>query len=79
MEVEAYLHSLKDRKTDRHVLAKAEIIREIGDNLYLAKVGSIYCTAIFNFFVSRYFVDDVYSIVDAGEARKILESERNVP
>lgn len=65
MEVEAYIHSLKDRKADRNVLGKAEIIRKIGDNLYLAKAGGVYCTAIFNFYVSRYFVDDVYGIVDA--------------
>lgn len=72
MEVEAYLHSLKDRKTDRNVLGKAEIIKEIGDNLYLAKVGSVYCTAIFNFFVDRYFVDDRYGILDADKVAVIL-------
>lgn len=65
MEVEAYIHSLKDRKTDRNVLGRAEIIREIGDNLYLARFDGVYCTAIFNPFDCRYFVDDVYGIVDA--------------
>lgn len=65
MKVQAYIHSLKDRKNDRNVLGRAEIIRQIGDNLYLAEVNGIYCTAIFNPFVSRYFVDDLYGIVDA--------------
>lgn len=60
MKVEAYIHSLKDSKTDRHVLGKAEIIRQIGNNRYLAEYNGVRCTAIFNPFVGRYFVDDVY-------------------
>ena len=64
MRVEAYIHSLKDRARDRHVLGEAEIIKSIGDNLYLAEVNGVRCTAIFNFFVDRYFVDDVYGVVD---------------
>lgn len=62
MEVEAYIHSLKDRENNRHVLGKATIIRKIADNLYLAERNGILCTAIFNPFVGRYFVDDVYGI-----------------
>jgi hypothetical protein len=62
MKVEAYIHSLKDKENDRHVLGEAEIIKEIGDNLYLADVNGVKCTAIFNFFVGRYYVDDVYGI-----------------
>ncbi len=65
MKVEAYIHSLKDMKHDRNMLGEAEIIRKIGDNLYLAEVNGVRCTAIFNPFVSRYFVDDLYGIVDA--------------
>ncbi len=62
MEVEAYIHSLKDHENNRHVLGKAEIIRKIADNLYLAKYDDVFCTAIFNPFAGRYFVDDVYGI-----------------
>lgn len=62
MRVEAYIHSLEDHRNNRHVLGEAEIIRRIGDNLYLAEYNGIRCTAIFNPFVSRYFVDDVYGI-----------------
>lgn len=62
MKVQAYIHSLKDQEHDRHVLGEAEIIRQIGDNLYLAEVNGVRCTAIFNPFVGRYFVDDVYGI-----------------
>ncbi len=39
MKVKAYIHSLKDREHDRHVLGEAEIIECIGDNLYLAEVN----------------------------------------
>ena len=63
MKVKAFIHSLKDHEQNRHVLGEAEIIRQIGDNLYLAEVNGVRCTAIFNPFVNRYFVDDVYGII----------------
>lgn len=63
MIVEAYIHSLKDRRTDKNVLAEAEIIKKIGDNLYLAEYNGVRCTAIFNPFVCRYYVDDLYGRV----------------
>lgn len=62
MRVNAYIHSLKDKKHDRHVLGEAEIIECIGDNLYLAEVNGVRCTAIFNVFTGAYYVDDVYGI-----------------
>ena len=62
MKVRAYIHSLKDHEHDRHVMGEAEIIRQIGDNLYLAEVNGVRCTAIFNGFTGAYFVDDVYGI-----------------
>lgn len=66
MKVEAYIHSLKDHQHDHHVLGEAEIVKQIGDNLYLAEHNGIHCTAIFNPFVGRYFVDDVYGILENG-------------
>lgn len=62
MKVKAYIYSLKDHQRDRHVLGEAEIISRIGDNLYLAEYNGVRCTAIFNPFVGRYFVDDVYGV-----------------
>lgn len=62
MKVEAYIHSLKDKEHDRHVLGEAEIIKSIGDNLYLAEYNGVRCSAIFNFFTGRYYVDDVYGV-----------------
>lgn len=38
---------------------EVEIIEKRGDNDYLAKVGDVVCTAIFNPFVGLYYVDDV--------------------
>lgn len=63
MKVEAYIHSLKDRVHDRNVLGEVEIIRQIGDNLYLTEYNGVRCTAIFNPFVGRYYVDDVYGVL----------------
>ena len=62
MKVQAYIHSLKDHVNNRHVLGEAEIIECIGNNLYLAEVNGVRCTAIFNFFTGAYYVDDVYGI-----------------
>lgn len=62
MKVKAYIHSLKDLTHNRHVLGEAEIIGCIGDNLYLAEVNGVRCTAIFNFFTGAYYVDDIYGI-----------------
>lgn len=59
MRVRAYIHSLKDKEHDRNVLGDADIIEKIGDNLYLAEYNGVQCTAIFNPFVCRYFVDDI--------------------
>ncbi len=67
MRVMAYIHSLKDKEHDRHVLGEATIIKSIGDNLYLAGYHGIKCTAIFNPFTGRYYVDDIYGLRMAGE------------
>lgn len=60
MKVQAYIHSLKDHEHNRHVLGEAEILERIGENLFLAEVNGVRCTAVYNFFVGRYFVDDLY-------------------
>lgn len=67
MKVQTYIHSLKDFATDRNALGEAEIVKCIGDNLYLAKYNGVRCTAIFNPFVGRYFVDDLYGKVTEGQ------------
>ncbi len=65
MKVSAYIHSLKDQEHDRNVLGEAEIIKRIGDNLYLAEYRGVRCTAIFNPFAGAYFVADVYGVQKA--------------
>ena len=62
MHVTAYINSLKDK--ENNLLGEAEIIKSIGDNLYLAEYNGIKCTAIFNFFAGYYYVDDVYGLLD---------------
>jgi hypothetical protein len=53
---ECHIHSLNGG------LAEATIIEKIGDNLYLAEYNGVRCTAIFNPFVGRYYVDDIYGV-----------------
>lgn len=70
MKIKAYIHSLKDTEHNHHVLGEAEIIGIIGDNLYLAEVNGVRCTAIFNLFVGRYFVDDIYGVRESTQYPK---------
>ena len=58
---ECYIHSLK--QGEKHVIGEATILKRLGDNDYLAEVDGVKCHAIFNPFVGRYFVDDVYGII----------------
>jgi len=67
MKLKAYIHSLKDKANDRHVLGEAEIIKSIGDNQYLAIYNGVKCTAIFNVFTGYYYVDDVFGVVKNEE------------
>ena len=59
LKCECYIHSLK--QGEKNVLGEATILKRLGDNDYLAEVGGVKCHAIFNPFVGRYFVDDVYT------------------
>ena len=57
---ECYIHSLKEG--ERHVLGEATILKHIGDN-------GVKCHAIYNPFVGRYFVDDVYGVIHSSPDR----------
>jgi len=63
MKQMAYIHSLKDKTNNRHVLGEAEIIKNIGDNQYLAEYNGVKCTAIFNVFTGYYYVDDIFGVI----------------
>ena len=59
---ECHIHSLK---TDgENVLAEATIIERLGDNDYLADYNGVKCRAMYNPFTGRYFVDDVYGVIN---------------
>ena len=67
-------------KCDCHIhslgggLAQATIIRRTGDNQYLADYNGVRCTAIYNIFAGRYYVDDKFGIIrDArGKGRGLV-------
>ena len=52
-----HIHSLNGQLRD------ATIIDKVGDNKYIAKYEGVKCTAIFNPFVGRYYVDDKYGVI----------------
>ena len=53
-----HIHSLNGK------LAEATIIEKVGDNRYIAEYGGVKCTAIFNPFVGRFYVDDKYDVIN---------------
>ena len=64
MKVVAYIHSLKDKRTDTHVLGECEILEHIDNNNVIAVYQGIKCKAIYNPFVGAFFIDDVYGRID---------------
>ena len=64
MKVMAYVHSLKDKKTDTNVLSEVEILEIKDNNNVIAVYNGVKCNGIFNYFVGRYYIDDVYGRID---------------
>ena len=50
-------------------LAEATILKRTGDNQYLADYNGVKCTAIFNPFVGRYYVDDKFGVIKEPRER----------
>ncbi len=44
-------------------LREATIIEKVGDNKYIAEYGGVKCSAIYNPFVNRFYVDDKFGII----------------
>ena len=58
---ECVIHSLTQGEKNR--MAEATILKRIGDNQFIADYNGVKCTAIFNAFVGRYYVDDIYGVI----------------
>ena len=54
---EMHIHSLDGE------LREATIVEKVGDNKYVAEYNGVRCTALFNPFVGRFYVDDKYGII----------------
>lgn len=52
-----HIHSLDGE------LREAMIVEKIGDNRYVAEYNGVRCSAIFNPFIGRFYVDDKYGVV----------------
>ena len=52
-----HIHSLDGQ------LAEATIVERRGDNAYVAEYNGVKCSAIFNPFVGRFYVDDKYGVI----------------
>jgi len=63
---ECYIHSLK--KDGKQTLAMATIEKQTGENSFIADYNGVKCTAVFNPFVGRYYVDDKFGIIHDKKA-----------
>jgi len=52
-----HIHSLDGE------LREATIVEKTGDNRYVAEYSGVRCSAIFNPFVGRFYVDDKYGVI----------------
>lgn len=59
-----HIHSLNG------ALAKATIVEKVGDNKYIVEYNGVRCTAIFNPFAGRFYVDDKYGVIKDRTSHK---------
>lgn len=52
-----HIHSLDGE------LREATIVEKVADNRYVVEYNGVRCTAIFNPFVNRFYVDDKYGVI----------------
>ena len=52
-----HIHSLNGQLKD------ATILEKVGDNQYVAEYNGVKCSAIYNPFVGRFYVDDKYGVI----------------
>lgn len=60
----AYIQSLNIGKMQPEVMDEVTILEEVGDNDYIADYKGVKCHALFNWFLCKYFADDVYGRVE---------------
>ena len=63
IKTRAYIQSLNLGKMRPEVMDEITILEKVGDNDYIADYKGVKCHALFNWFVCRYFADDVYGII----------------
>ena len=44
-------------------LAEITVLEKIGDNDYVVEYKGVRCHALFNWFVCKYYADDIYGII----------------
>ena len=59
------LHSMEDDKhSHSQPMVECEIIKQHNGNAIVRTPNGVVCTAIFNYFVCKWFADDLYGIVE---------------
>lgn len=65
----AFIQSLNKGKLESTEQAEVKILEELSNNQYKANYRGVICTAIFNCFNSKFYVDDVYGILKEKNMR----------
>jgi hypothetical protein len=63
-KVIAFIHSLKDKANDYHVLGEVIILQHTDNNNVIAEYDGKKYQAVFNPFVGKYYVDNIYGYID---------------
>lgn len=59
-KTQAYIQSLNVGKMQPEVMGEITVLENVGDNDYIVDYKGVRCHALFNWFVGKYFADDVY-------------------
>ena len=58
------IHSLNTKGPFETQEDEITVLEQCGDNDYIVDYKGVKCHALFNFFVNRYFVDDIYGRIE---------------
>ena len=65
IKLQCVIHSLDGQE------AEATILDKVGDNKYIAEYNGVKCSAIYNPFSGRYYVDDKYGVIRDATVRHV--------
>ena len=59
-KTKTYIQSLNKGKMQPEIMDEIAVLEKVGENDYIVDYKGVKCHALFNWFVSAYFADDIY-------------------